>query len=499
MVGQRIGKYTILRKLGEGGMGAVYLGRHANIGTRAAIKVLLPHHLHNRNVARRFFNEARATAKIKHTGLVEVFDFGELEDGSSYLVMELLEGETLAARISRRALGPALAAEVGRQIASAVAAAHAEGIVHRDLKPENIFLVADADMPHGVRAKVLDFGIAKLRANGGTNRTASELLLGTPAYMAPEQCKGAAGVDHRTDIYAIGCVLFEMACGRVPFPYDNWADLIMAHLNEEPPDPLTLAPAMPMSLRDAILMCLAKNPARRFASSSELVTALNALAGPPRQSRSRKTARPVIEEQTRFDPELANRIAFEAGVDDSSSCDDPTVPRPRRQAQAPAPTVSPSVERIATHRWAKPGWLLIGTGALLCTVMGLVAVRPSLRRAHTAAHAAVASPIPDAVARPVATAAQPQGEAPMVTLRVESMPQGAEVLCAGVVLGTTPMKVVAKAAPGTAEIEIRSPGYLTERVRIPTDRDEDRKVLLRKKTRRFYGGDGADLNERGGA
>jgi len=308
MAQERIGKYVVVRKLGEGGMGSVFLARHAQIRRQVAIKVLLPQHTRNEDVMRRFFNEAHATAELRHPGLVEVFDFGELDDGSAYLVMEYLEGETLAARIARGPVGPALAAEIGRQVAAAVGAAHARGIIHRDLKPENIVLVADPDLPHKIRVKVLDFGIAKLTGGASTSRTARWLLLGTPAYMSPEQCRGAAAVDHRTDIYALGCIMFEMACGRLPFAFDNFGDLLAAHMCDEPPDPLALAPSMPLALRDCILRCLSKDAGRRFHSAHELARALGEVAvrrGAKRRARSRFGS----DEETRFDPQLAARIA----------------------------------------------------------------------------------------------------------------------------------------------------------------------------------------------
>src|SRR5689334_13285263 len=167
MIGELVGNYEVLSQLGEGGMGAVYLARHRLIGRRVAIKVPLPGTPNNQEMVERFFNEARSTAAIKHAGVVDVFDFG-YHNGSAYVVMELLEGESLAARILREGRSrPELIATVGRHVASAVGAAHALGIVHRDLKPDNVFLVPDDEVAVGVRAKVLDFGIAKL---GGEQR-----------------------------------------------------------------------------------------------------------------------------------------------------------------------------------------------------------------------------------------------------------------------------------------------------------------------------------------
>src|SRR5215831_18237470 len=167
VIGTTVGSYRILDKLGEGGMGAVYLAEHTLIGRRAAVKVLLPELSNNQEIVNRFFNEARSTAQIKHPGLIDIYDFGYHTTGSAFIVMEFLDGESLASRLRRESRLPiALLATLGRQIASALAAAHQKGIVHRDLKPDNVFLVVDAEMQHGVRAKVLDFGIAKLQSDG---------------------------------------------------------------------------------------------------------------------------------------------------------------------------------------------------------------------------------------------------------------------------------------------------------------------------------------------
>ncbi len=182
MVGRDIGNYRVTGVIGEGGMGTVYSAEHKAIGRKAAIKVLLPEMSASRSIVQRFFNEARATTSIRHPGIVDVFDYGQLEDGRAYIAMEQLEGENLAAclrRTGQLALGHIVA--IGRQAASALAAAHEKGIVHRDLKPDNIFLVPDADLPGGVRVKILDFGIAKLATRGDAGlKTRTGAMMGTP-------------------------------------------------------------------------------------------------------------------------------------------------------------------------------------------------------------------------------------------------------------------------------------------------------------------------------
>jgi serine/threonine protein kinase len=273
-----IGQYRILRKIGAGGMGLVYLGEHTLLGRRAAIKTLLPSVAANAEIVERFFNEARATSAISDPGVIQVFDFGYHVDGTAYIVMELLEGESLAKRIERLGkLTLADALRIARQIAGSLGVAHARDIVHRDLKPDNIFLVADAEAQGGERSKILDFGICKVGAVD-VHVTQSGAMVGTPVYMSPEQCRGAGDVDHRADIYAFGCLVFHMLTGRPPFVGDAPGDLIVAHLREEPPAASSLVASVPAAVDALIAKCLAKDPADRFASMAELSAALGELS-----------------------------------------------------------------------------------------------------------------------------------------------------------------------------------------------------------------------------
>ncbi|MCC6994557.1 MAG: serine/threonine protein kinase [Deltaproteobacteria bacterium] len=272
MLGETIGNYEVLETLGAGGMGTVYLATHKLIGRKAAIKVLLPELSAQRDMVSRFFNEARSTAHIRHVGIIDVFDFGFHDSGCAYIAMEFLEGQSLAALLrGAPRQSPDFVAAIGRQVASAVAAAHAREIVHRDLKPDNIFLIADDEVAFGVRAKVLDFGIAKLAAErGAATRTRTGSIMGTPAYMSPEQCRGSGSVDARTDVYSLGCVLYEMATGRMPFAHEGMGELLMAHMVEAPRPPRELSPELPAELEAVILRALAKDPAQRQQSMDEL-------------------------------------------------------------------------------------------------------------------------------------------------------------------------------------------------------------------------------------
>jgi tRNA A-37 threonylcarbamoyl transferase component Bud32 len=280
VIGAALGTYTIERELGRGGMGAVYVGSHSLLGRRAAIKVLLPELSRNQAVVNRFFNEARAATAIKHPGIVEIYDFGFATDGSAYIVMELLAGESLADRLRRGRLPLATAIQLARQTAAALGAAHRAGIVHRDLKPDNIYLVPDAETAIGERVKLLDFGIAKLADAGEVGRTHAGSVMGTPQYMAPEQCRGAADLDHRADLYALGCVLHEMVAGAPPFGGDAAGVVLGAHLHLPPPPLRAIAPHATAELEALVLRLLAKHPAQRPASADALVAELVAVGEP---------------------------------------------------------------------------------------------------------------------------------------------------------------------------------------------------------------------------
>src|SRR4051812_39827821 len=260
-------------------MGAVYLGQHQLLGRRAAIKVLLPELSARPDIVNRFFNEARAVTSISDPGIVQVFDFGFHTDGSAFIVMEYLEGEPLDCRLAKlRRFSPHEALRLARQLATSLATAHAQHIVHRDLKPENVFLVRDAEVASGWRSKILDFGIAKLADDyPGKLKTHTGAVIGTPLYMSPEQCRGIAEIDHRSDIYALGCVVFHLLTGRPPFEGAGMGDIISAHIREPAPMPSAIAAGIPPAVDAMVLRCLAKSPADRYSTMLELAAAIGQL------------------------------------------------------------------------------------------------------------------------------------------------------------------------------------------------------------------------------
>ncbi len=254
--GMEIGGYLIESVLGQGGMGIVYAATHPLIGKRAAVKVLKPELSKEPAAVERFIREARAVNQIGHPNIVDIYDFGQLPDGRSYYLMDLLDGEPLRAKLKRGPVHVSQAATVIDETASALVAAHDKGIIHRDLKPDNVFMVDVAGRWPEVR--LLDWGLAKLVRGGGKFITVTGSVMGTPVYMSPEQARGEQ-VDHRTDIYALGVMSYELLAGTVPFKGKSSVDTMLAH-QEEPVPPLAArVPDLPDELGQLIEAMLAKN------------------------------------------------------------------------------------------------------------------------------------------------------------------------------------------------------------------------------------------------
>lgn len=270
LIGQRVGDYVILEQVGSGGMGVVYAGMQPIISKPVAIKVLRPELARDPAQAERLFSEARAVAQIRHRGIIDIFTLGQLADGRHYLVMEMLNGESLHALLARRkSLPPTEALLIVGEILAALGAAHDAGIIHRDLKPTNIFLVTESD--GATYAKLLDFGLAKQSSSEGgeTPQTRTDVFVGTPEYIAPEQARGAS-VGPFTDLYAAGVVLFELLTGRLPFVAQSPIELVVQHLESPAPLPSVFVGGIPPSLDELCRRMLAKEPSARPASAEEV-------------------------------------------------------------------------------------------------------------------------------------------------------------------------------------------------------------------------------------
>jgi serine/threonine protein kinase len=269
------GKYEVLRVVGEGGMGMVYEGRNKTIGRRVAIKCLYPDLKVTQEAAARFHNEAMLTASIAHKNIIEVFDMGTIEGGVPYIVMEYLDGTSLAKMLELGPLSEATAVDVCLEILSALKAVHSKGIIHRDLKPENVFIMEQSGGEQIV--KVLDFGIsylAKPIEGASILKTKTGIVMGTPHYMSPEQARGKKSIDHRADLYSLGIMLYEMVTGQLPFKGDNYNEVIIAITVEEPPPPSFHYDAIPPELEKVIMKAIDKDPDKRYQNASEFTSAL---------------------------------------------------------------------------------------------------------------------------------------------------------------------------------------------------------------------------------
>jgi serine/threonine protein kinase len=521
-------------------MGQVFLAEHTVLGRRAAVKVLHPELSREGEALARFFNEARASASLHHPGLIDVYDFGQNDAGQVFIVMELLEGLGLRDLLTRhKVIPPVLAIDVARQIAEAMAVAHEHGIIHRDLKPENLFLVPDREMPQGWRAKVLDFGIAKLYGEGQksviTTRTGN--ILGTPTYMAPEQCHGASHVDLRCDIYSLGCILFEMLCGQPPFPGEGVGAVIAAHMFEAPPLPSSLMPDLPVEVDAAIMGLLTKEPDHRVQTMVDVATLLGEL--PIQDLRS-------PHELTGWSTTLASGTS-QTPIPSVSG----TPPRASRtpRGSVPPPSRSRPMPRVSARQQA-----IVGSAATVRTPGAMPAVdMPSIeivREPNNTLDAAVASLVPGAVPKkrrrgvtlgglalatflvaggsawyllrrseradlpgatppptasllapipipvPVAVPAPAEEPAPtpaseaapvtQVSVRVQTEPTGALVTreIDGVVLGRTPLELHLDRGNGHLAVSLEKPGYRTSRAELPLDRDGNALVEMVPKNAR---------------
>ncbi len=353
------GRYDILERIGQGGMGVVFRARHVQLGREVALKLIRARFGGSAEVLERLRREAIAASRARSPHVVEVLDYAELPDGSAYIAMELLTGEDLGRRLETGgALGWRAARRIALQIAHGLASLHGRGVVHRDLKPDNVLLI-ERD---GVRdhVKLLDLGLA--RVDGVPRITQPGLALGTPHYMSPEQCLGDP-VGPATDIYALGTVLYEMVAGRVPFETLGFPGILAAQVSEPAPDVRIYAPELPEEAAQLIMRALAKDPAERPRTAADFAAAIARVDAP---SASRSGIR---------------RIAPRERQDDTAA-------RPLAAADA-LPTLAPASRWRWLDRLA-PVLAALGLGATL--LAGAVAIRDAAHLAHKAPPPAMNSP-----------------------------------------------------------------------------------------------------------
>ena len=479
--GQIFGNYRVLTRIGSGGMGAVYLAEHPLIGKRVALKIIHRDLATNREVVSRFFNEARAVNQIGNEHIVEINDFGQTPEGDHFFVMEYVDGRTLADVIEREgALHPQRALHIAAQIADALGGAHACSIIHRDLKPDNIMLSWRMGNPDFVT--VLDFGLAKMLAeSSGTNLTAQGVVLGTPQYMAPEVCESSLTIDQRTDIYALGVLLFQMATGRLPFDGTSMGSILIKHVTEPPPAPRGINPAIPPSVEQIILRCLAKSPDGRFATMADLRQALldpdRYLAGGPPVMRS---ASPAV---------LAG--AGGPGPPPAQWNEQWNAPLPARPAMPAAP--ANQTMYIGTPTGLRPvsprkSWPLAVALAAVAAVTGAAVVLLLLAPdegaqavADAAGEVAVdAAPVPDAGPAPrAATVPADAAAAATVTIRLATVPSGARIFDIDEnLLGETPAEISLPRDGEEHVLVFRHPRTRERRKTVRTNQDAELELAL---------------------
>ena len=440
--GTPVSEYLIEKRLGEGAMGAVYVAQHPKIGKRVAIKIMNPRLSGEPESVERFVGEARAVAAIRHPGIVDVFGFGSLADGRLYLVMELLHGESLRERMERGRLDFAEALDVLDQMALGLDAAHDHGIILGDLKPENVFLERVAKVRRPI-VKILDFGLAKLidGNDGRVRRTQTGQLLGTPLYMSPEQCR-AKSVDHRTDIYALGCVAYEMLCGRVPFDFDNVAELIAAHLGQQPPPPRELWPEIPAALDGLLYAMLAKDSARR-PTLEQIRETISNVPNVPVSSMSSRMTPPSNRWQAPVPQSQRPRAA--ASVDE-----DAVTGRPAMVART---TLGASTGELQAVRPRSRTRLVLAASASVVIVAALVGVMASRDR-HVADEPMRHEP--EAISTP---------PAPSITPMLTTQPSSADTATESIAAKTTQMS-------GSAAVDTKAGSKPNNKPRITSPRVE---------------------------
>ncbi|HZS39744.1 MAG TPA: serine/threonine-protein kinase [Polyangia bacterium] len=449
LIGSTIdGRYIIEQVIGQGGMGFVYAARHAIIDKRVAIKVLKKEHGKDAAAVERFLVEAKAASKIGHQNIVDITDFGVLPDGHAYFVMEFLDGPTLGKLVHERGfIEPLQAIAITVQVARGLQAAHDKGIIHRDLKPENIF-VLERDGQKDV-VKIVDFGIAR-DVTTKKRLTLAGMVLGTPEYMSPEQATGQP-TDHRVDMYALGCILYEMLTGDVPYKGETPTKTLTMHVFDAPQPPSQRRPDLPIaaSLEAVVMRTLQKKPADRFAD-----------------------LRAMMAELDRVDAELRG----------------PSKPKPARAptiTQAPATEPNPIIDDEVPRSSGRLGLIVAAAAVLLLAVVGMALAVGGKKKPVVVEQLPQPAAPPSAapLVQPAAMPSPASEEAARkdVEIVLRSDPPGAEVFEGVERLGVSPVTIRRARSSQALTFSLRRAGYQDIHREVVPDRDRDVEVLLAPK------------------
>jgi len=448
LIGSTIdGRYTIEALLGQGGMGSVYAARHAIIDKRCAMKVLrMDHAAADPTAAQRFLIEAKAASKIGHQNIVDITDFGVLPEGQVYFVMEHLDGPTLGKVVHDNGhLQPARAITITVQIARGLSAAHDKDIIHRDLKPENIFVLEREGQSDLV--KIVDFGIAR-DVRSSKRLTQVGMVLGTPEYMSPEQATGQPS-DHRVDMYALGCILYEMLTGDVPFKGETPTRTLTMQVFDAPQPPSKRRPdlTIPASLEAVVMRMLQKKPQDRFTDLRELMQVLDRVDG---EMRGRESSQPIVLSQ------LASPSAVAAARREP----------PSQPFRVPRKNRTPVIVAVS----AVAGVVIFG--------IALALNRPPKKPLPSVA-AQTDQTKPDKP-KPDADKAHKPTEPVEVELSLRSRPSGAQILLDNEVLGTTPFVLHRPLGDTTIDLVFRRVGYRDETRSLVPSADKELEVVLER-------------------
>jgi serine/threonine protein kinase len=487
--GQSFGNFRVVRLLGEGGFGEVYEAENPFLQRRAAIKIMHTGLDQDPELVRRFLNEARAASAIRHPNIIDVFDAGVTPEGEPYILMEFLEGDSLQKVILQQGRLPVRTVqEIARQAGAALSAAHNAGIVHRDLKPENLFLIPDPGMPMGFRIKVLDFGIAKIKQaddKGSTLKTRAGLLMGSPSYMSPEQCKDSSDVDLRSDIYSFGIIVYELLAGVPPFASQSATEMLVMQITAEPPPLRQHVADLPEYVELTVMRALAKDREKRYGSVDYFVGALHgtypALTSPGNANAPGATIDGMSTQslyalqgfgyQKTPGPVLLGGLGTRSNLTPVPARGQTisTLTHASGERTSPPSDLSTDSELAAVRprRWP----LFVGVGGLAVAAGAFFALRSGMPSAEPPAPAVAA------VAKPTSPP-----EPPTVHLQIRSSPAGASVVDskAGTELGVTPLDKPYPQGNGSVELLLRLAGYKDKTVAIGLESNSATAVELER-------------------